>query len=1561
MRTELRTEGNANPFPFPKSFQFREHEASAVEGLFERAFFDVAYPDRALEALQRNQFVGAGEPAEWDAEALRSVILCRGADGIGKTRIFHHLRERAGNRRVPVYEIYNYDVEGIPLKPLLHTVRQIIQDLDFGSALLEKYRYALEYLIPEAYETRGEFEGPGGALGDRLAADKVRVFDGLTQLLLEVATRKPLLILVHDLHFGDLATVEFLEYIGRNVGLRDELARRERRRRQDEPTPGEEPTSSAPGADGEGYLGDQRHSVGDAGPELDGFDSGEWRVLTPRQTAPYAYGSWPGEPGGADDRGEGRERLQPTEPVRLMILANYRDFADPDHYIQAAIDRLGKQRFAYHSELKPLGREEADRFTQKAIAGVRIGDRPLEVSPDGVEAVYEASEGFPSFQQELFRGLFLTSGTGACWSAESIARFLQESDEGDEVEAQDDGPAKGADEGMESASRRHAILRRRLAGASDEERQTLNVLAVARRPVEVGPLQRLVSGLAASRNSSEALPASFSSGDEMELLVRGMEARGLVERTDRLRAGGARLESVGYWFRLWDYAAVVEETLDADLRREIHQRLAEECRQRLERQGGLDGPAGEIAYEIFYHFRRGTEPRRAIDYGRAAAERCVRSFAFQKARLIYQDLVELAEGEELLDQRLDFLERIARISYTIKDYAAAEAACRQIHKEEQGRLSLEARLRLLMLEADVVGTGDPARALKILGKGSKLLKNEVSPDGARLFLAITRFRLARQDWKRAINFALTGINICQKSKEEIRELPAFYQLMGQAFYRKGDYAHAVDNYQRGMEEAERRGDRALTVSILDELGRVYLERGEYFRSARYLYNALEIRQRENDVVGLCRSYDQLGLCYQRNGDYHKTIENLNLSLRLKERIGDIEGLNPTLGTLGDLYSRLGLYQRAIRYFRWEIDNSKALKADRLDETVWLADAFIRLGRVYLELGDVKQVERLCTQAHILATEFKHRSEEADANLLEGNVKAYHREWNAAEKSLKVAAEAHLKQGHRRRQASAILDLAQVKFSREQYDECLKLVARAQIIADEIKALDQQVRALSLKGNVHRFLKGGNADKVNEHLGKALELSQNLSDVAVLFDLFYSLAKFHHSHREFTEAANYYGKAESLLKRIVEYLPEDLGQRYQEDRRRKVFQEDVSRFRKEAQSRSTVAETRERGLTGADLRDRPVAISDYKALLKRILRLNRVVNQLHFYERLLEEAVELSGADRGLLLRVQKREYLPVAFQGFGSSPTQHPEYAAASQLTEETIRRGKSIVLSGGDDHRVSRFIQLGALAGRSVMAVPLMTEERIFGGIYIDRPASLGRFSSRDESITEAFVEHAAVSFQNRRHLDVAIQEPLTGFLTPSYFIDRLKEAYRWFNLHGKAFSLAGFYLPVLESALGEGRESLGEKVAHDVGELVPYRSAVCWGSPILYVLLVELDHAAAQEIVQRLEARLEALLGEEVPCDALPAATHYQQGAEIYYELRRKLLPEECEQKTISEFRSLLSQDVTIKEAKMILEKHIIERTLRKTGGNITHAARLLGIHRPQLSNLLKKYSLKREVFEG
>ncbi|HVR73952.1 MAG TPA: tetratricopeptide repeat protein, partial [Planctomycetota bacterium] len=821
----------------------------------------------------------------------------------------------------------------------------------------------------------------------------------------------------------------------------------------------------------------------------------------------------------------------------------------------------------------------------------------------------------------------------------------------------------------------------------------------------------------------------------------------------------------------------------------------------------------------------------------------------------------------------------------------------------------------------------------------------------------------RQDIKRAINFSLKGISICQKLGD-LPELGELYRVMASAFYRKGDYAHAVDNYQRALDAFEKLELTEASVGALDELGRVYLERGNYFRAARYLYKSVEIRRRHHDLPGLCHSYDELGRVYLRSGDYLKTIDNLNRSLALRERIGDFPGLNPTLVILGDLYFRLGRYEQALVYFRREVENSQ-----KIGDTRGLVEAFAQLGRVFLELGDLKQAESLSKQVSILATEFKLRSQEADGALLDGTLKALSRDWAGAEKCFKLAAEIHGKLGHRRREVSAHLEIAEVKFSRELFDEALKFASKGQIIAEEVKALDLQVRALTIKGSIHRFLKGGNPEKAREFLYRALELSHGLSDVSALFHLYYSLAKVCHSQREFAEAANYYSKAELILKQVREALSEDRGGRFFEDRRRKVFAEDVARFRKEALGRASGAavDLREPQAPATGTKDRPVGFADYRDLVARILRTHSDLNHLHFHERILAEVVDLTGADRGFLIRVQNRTYFPTAFHGFGKSPTQHPDFTAASALAEEAVRRGRSVLASGfpgsgdGKGKKEERELPLGSLAQRSVLAVPFMTDERIFGGVYLDKPVVLGQFVPRNQVLLEAFAQHTAVALSNRREFETAIREPLTGFYTPGYFIERLREAYRWFNLHGRSFTLIGCYLPSLEDMLGEGLGELAKSLAQEIEEILPHNAAVSWGSPILYVLLSEADIAVQEDVAGRIRARLQATLGEDVPMEVLPATNRHQNGSEVYFEVRRRLVPETCDRKTLVELRSLLAHDITLREAKKILERQKIESTLRKTGGNMTHAARELGIHRPQLSNLLKKHELKREVFEG
>ena len=1757
-------DSEAGRFPFSSSFQFRDEERVTLEAFFENVFFDEPLSEVARASVERIRYRGSVEedgasedasatpegakpqvvdagPAATDTPSTvsdRSVILLQGADGIGKTRVFRHLRERARDRAVPVYEIYNYDVEGIPLKPFLHAIRQIVADLDqqgsgeiregdpnessageagdvqapgstaraplalrttAGSILLERYRYALESLLPEAFGADLSTRRVAHRLRERIEADKVRIFDGITQLLLEVSARRPLLILVHDLHWADRATVELVRYIGRNLALQGGSV-----------TYGEggEVARGGVAAGALESLVDANRLAGMeslTGPEIEGFGD-EWRNLGTRQSlrgnlgiqgdavsrsgSGWSAGTWLApirDTGSADhdstSSGLGRvaddaTRGGPREgrpASRLLLLANYRSTEESGHRGQQAIESLGKESFTFHGELRPLNREETGHFLGVALEGGGSGAPRLVVTPGAVDRVHEASDGFPSFQQELIRGLYLSEPGLPEWSEETVRAWFASLFPEDEVAASAEagarvpdadtppaeasaGPAKEAAAHAEVAAdadaepRRFRILRRRLHGTSLEERRVLEVLALARRPISPEGVARILSKAAEANpavSSSSAVsegdpgvdPASANGSDgatqptnpegaaahleSIELfdaadglqrtleVLRGLETRGLIECAEAVEGSRGRTEaapdaagrprggatSQRYHFRLWDYTRVVQGPMDPDIRRQLHQRLGELFRGLVTSHSSELSQSPDALYEVWYHLSRGVEPSAsgetsAVEFGLAAGERFERSFAFEKARALYQELAEVLSGDDRIEERLRVLTRLARVSVALKDTAVAEATFKRIYAEGGSALVPERRFEVLLLEAEAArDAGDPARALKSASKAAKFVGDENTPSGAQLNIAITALRLERQDWKRATNFGLKAVAIAQRlaadppvdgaprSEEEAARSDEFlgtgYQLVARAFYRKGDYNHAVDNYQRALEAAEGLPDSSLQIAVLDEIGRVYLERGNYFRAARYLYKALEERRRRHDVAGLCRSYDQLGLVYRRDGDYHKCIENLNRSLHLKERIGDYEALNPTLGTLGDLYFRLGDYPLASEYFRREVVNCRRLRERQLDETGYLVDSFCRQAHVYLEVGNRKKAESLVKQVLILTSEFKLRSQEADGLLLDGNYKAQMREWVPAEKSLKQAGEIFSKLGHRIREACALLDMAEVKFQREFYDEALKLVSKAQIIADDVKALDLRVRALTIKGNTYRFLKGGNPDKAKELLNKALELSQNLNDVRVLFQLFYSLAKTFHTDKEFSEASSYYGKAETILERIGDRLGEDERARYFEDPRRKVFAEDLARFRKEAQGRSSAQDTWERPTETVDLWERPASTENYKGLLERILRVSESFHQLGFPELVLRNGLELVAAERGLLVRVHNRQYQMLCDSGFershdrdsGSgdkdgnratgSLAESPERASACQCVESAIRRGRVLVKAPGESRGPEAREPGGPFDPRAVIVVPLMTDDRIFGGLYLDRAASLGRFTSRDQSLLEAFARHVAVAFQNRQQLDVAVREPLTGFLTPSYFIERLREEYRRFNLHGKTFSLTGFYLPALEDSVGESSGGLAEKLGEKISEVVP-GAAICWGNPILYLLFRDVEPSVAEEQTEQVVESLEGLLHEQVASRILQVESRYQQGSDMYFDLRRRLLPEECDQKTLSELRRLLADDITLKEAKRILEKHIIENTLRKTGGNITHAAKELGIHRPQLSNYLKRYGLKRERYE-
>jgi len=165
--------------------------------------------------------------------------------------------------------------------------------------------------------------------------------------------------------------------------------------------------------------------------------------------------------------------------------------------------------------------------------------------------------------------------------------------------------------------RRHAILRLRVAASSPPELSVLQTLAIAGRPVTAELLANVACGLPAEREQRvESVLAALARLEEREIVGRqGPEGW----------PGGDEV----FFVRLWDYVPVALETVGTASRAALHQRIGEAWLARLEHEGD------EVAYEVYFHFRRGTSPRSSIPYGLKAAERFLRSFALEKARRVY--------------------------------------------------------------------------------------------------------------------------------------------------------------------------------------------------------------------------------------------------------------------------------------------------------------------------------------------------------------------------------------------------------------------------------------------------------------------------------------------------------------------------------------------------------------------------------------------------------------------------------------------------------------------------------------------------------------------------------------------------------------------------------------------------------------------------------------------------------------------------------------------------------------------------------------------------------------
>jgi tetratricopeptide (TPR) repeat protein len=169
---------------------------------------------------------------------------------------------------------------------------------------------------------------------------------------------------------------------------------------------------------------------------------------------------------------------------------------------------------------------------------------------------------------------------------------------------------------------------------------------------------------------------------------------------------------------------------------------------------------------------------------------------------------------------------------------------------------------------------------------------------------------------------------------------------GTTFYFKGDYAKAIDYFNRGLKIREAIGDKRGVASSINNMGAIYTDQGESEKALECYKRSLKIREEIGDKDGMAASYNNIGAIYAERKENTLAIEYYTRSLKLREEIGDKVGIGTAYNNIGSIYNNLNDVTKARDYY------TRGLKIrEQVDDKRGQAMSLYNLGKTYSDEGD----------------------------------------------------------------------------------------------------------------------------------------------------------------------------------------------------------------------------------------------------------------------------------------------------------------------------------------------------------------------------------------------------------------------------------------------------------------------------------------------------------------------------------------------------------------------------------------------------------------------------------
>lgn len=548
-----------------------------------------------------------------------------------------------------------------------------------------------------------------------------------------------------------------------------------------------------------------------------------------------------------------------------------------------------------------------------------------------------------------------------------------------------------------------------------------------------------------------------------------------------------------------------------------------------------------------------------------------------------------------------------------------------------------------------------------------------------------------------------------------------------SIYFSGNRADARHLAEQALEEARQIGDREAEARSLQALGRItgdvpMLEQSaELFKqlgdlsgqaeaqsnlayagvragvpndiSLIHAHLGLQLARQAGDKKREANALNTLGLL--SDADHARKRDYYEQSLAIDDELDLWRGRNVMSNNLGLLMWTMGLYARARDYAARAVEMARAM-----DNRELMGGNLDGLGRSYLGLHLLDQAEQAFSEGLRLCLEVEDEFNEVAHRVGLGWVAFQRQHWDEAERHF-LEAQAGARDGMAPGDRAVILAWqAAVHLARGQGEQALTLTREAVEIASE-------------------FASGEYAPQEvwwwhYQALRTTSGATPNTADAA---------------WRALNRAR------ETALKSIVNLS--DAGLRRGYLNKASVNHEIMSEWLRQALAR------------GLSLPPDTAASDNLQEQFRRLLAIGVRMNQPREVEALLdfimEELVELSGAERAALVLVDEHGHRQLAATRGYAAPHEEATLTAIAPLLEALTRTRNPLLWEALAEADLSQPAP-SPLEALSAMGAPLIVRGQLIGLLVVDNHHIFGRFYQSDLDLLAAFAHQAASAIENTR-----------------------------------------------------------------------------------------------------------------------------------------------------------------------------------------------------------------------